>query len=615
MAGFDDILSTIHNGVGTTMQDDSGKAIVINSKRMFEIPEGFDTVIGYAGDVNSQIITFQLPLVYDGHELRKCNNHKIKWKNMASGAQGISDLVDTNISNTNDHWCATWVVPIELMNKSGTIEIGISICDIVNHQKVFSWNTATYKGFSIGETFIDTTQSFDNLTFPTQNKILNIVTDTKQIIAPSGYNYTIANYGDKGVKVYFSVDANINGYNTLSDAVDISIYIHKEEFNTRVAGDSIQRTVFPTNNQKVLITWYVPEYLTCGVDNEGSILYGNFDISVCFSDTGFVWSTSTFDKLSIGESLLAEEIGEEAGVKIDWAQMVEDTVKNLTQHSINTGIIYLNDTSISDTDPARLNYDYKTLSICADNAIFLNTSYGHPAILIGSDVWDYNNENTIRMMASDKIIINTPNVHLQGNMNALEYHIGEGYFITTNQAYLPNIITTDFSCDYITAGIGEFKNGLTVEGPVIFGTGLESNDALFAVGNSSNGTLFEVTDGNVNFYCVINVDAMNLNNASINFANIENLSVFSMENYSITTELVNATNITTSRIYNEDVGITIESGKNVLLSGGYTKSICIQPDGIELCGNTLILGNLQIDGTTILVDSAALDAMLEEVYG
>ena len=230
------------------MQDDSGKAIVINSKRMFEIPEGFDTVIGYAGDVNSQIITFQLPLVYDGHELRKCNNHKIKWKNMASGAQGISDLVDTNVSNTNDYWCATWVVPIELMNKSGTIEIGISICDVVNNQKVFSWNTATYKGFSIGETFIDTTQSFDNLTFPTQNKILNIVTDTKQIIAPSGYNYTIANYGDKGVKVYFSVDANINGHNISSNAVDVSIYIHKEEFNTRVVGDSIQRTAFPTNN-------------------------------------------------------------------------------------------------------------------------------------------------------------------------------------------------------------------------------------------------------------------------------------------------------------------------------------------------------------------------------
>ena len=69
----------------------------------------------------------------------------------------------------------------------------------------------------------------------------------------------------------------------------------------------------------MLITWYVPEYLTCGVDSEGSILYGNFDISVCFSDVGFVWSTSTFDKLSIGESLLAEEIGEEGGVKIDWA--------------------------------------------------------------------------------------------------------------------------------------------------------------------------------------------------------------------------------------------------------------------------------------------------------
>ena len=248
MAAFDNVLATIHNGAGAVMQDDFGKAIIINSKRIFEIPEGFDTVIGYAGDVNSQIITFQLPLVYDGHNLRECNNHKIKWKNIASGIQGITDLVDTNITNVDNSWNVTWAVPIELMNKSGTIEIGISIYDSVGNQKVYSWNTATYKGFSIGEAFTEATQSFDDMSFPPQNKILNIITDTKQITMPSGYNNIIANYGDKGTKVYFSADSNINGVNIMSDAVDVSIYIHKEEFNTIVIGDSIQRTAFPTNN-------------------------------------------------------------------------------------------------------------------------------------------------------------------------------------------------------------------------------------------------------------------------------------------------------------------------------------------------------------------------------
>ena len=60
MTDFDKLLSQIHDS-GSALEDSEGNngyVIKINNKREFEIPDGFNKIIAYAGDVNSQIITF-----------------------------------------------------------------------------------------------------------------------------------------------------------------------------------------------------------------------------------------------------------------------------------------------------------------------------------------------------------------------------------------------------------------------------------------------------------------------------------------------------------------------------------------------------------------------------
>jgi hypothetical protein len=67
MASFDDILEHIHSGSSVTDSALEENYITINSKREFIVPKGADTVLGYAGDVNSQIVTFVLPNSHEGH--------------------------------------------------------------------------------------------------------------------------------------------------------------------------------------------------------------------------------------------------------------------------------------------------------------------------------------------------------------------------------------------------------------------------------------------------------------------------------------------------------------------------------------------------------------------
>ena len=104
--------------------------ISIDKKRNFIVPEGYDTVLGYAGDVHSQVITFVLPLKHESHGLYQCDRRVLKWKNLSSGAEGESELPVKDSNNST--WTTTWDVPPELMTAAGTIEIAISIYDIRN---------------------------------------------------------------------------------------------------------------------------------------------------------------------------------------------------------------------------------------------------------------------------------------------------------------------------------------------------------------------------------------------------------------------------------------------------------------------------------------------------
>jgi hypothetical protein len=87
---FDELLANLHQG--SALIDEEQKFITINEKREFFIPEGYNTTIAYEGDINSQIITFDLPKFHEGHNLTDCDNKILYWKNLSSGIEGKSDL-------------------------------------------------------------------------------------------------------------------------------------------------------------------------------------------------------------------------------------------------------------------------------------------------------------------------------------------------------------------------------------------------------------------------------------------------------------------------------------------------------------------------------------------
>jgi hypothetical protein len=98
MTNFDELLQNLHDGAGTELVDDSA-AIVINERRQFEIPADYNTIIAFEGDVNSQIITFEIPQKHENHELSKCKYKQLRWKNLTSGLEGKSTLKIINDEN------------------------------------------------------------------------------------------------------------------------------------------------------------------------------------------------------------------------------------------------------------------------------------------------------------------------------------------------------------------------------------------------------------------------------------------------------------------------------------------------------------------------------------
>jgi hypothetical protein len=305
MANFDSILAGIH--AGAVKIEDKDAVITISDKRTFEVASDYNTVLAYAGDVNSQIVTFEIPESHEGHDLSQCDYKKLKWKNKGSGAEGVSDLIPDSTNKRK----LKWEVPPAAMTQAGALEIAISIYDIDDSGRVaFSWNTAPYAGFSIGVSFTDIGTAWENEELPAKNEILVINTEDRTIVAPVDYDTLIANFGDKGTsKVYFSIDRNARGIDLLNENALINV-------NAIFGGDisakyPIQNTTdnkpikaMPDNEEQLLITWEVPDAIT----NNSAYYTGNIAIALSLELGDKRWTTSVFSKLQIGASLLLSDI-------------------------------------------------------------------------------------------------------------------------------------------------------------------------------------------------------------------------------------------------------------------------------------------------------------------
>lgn len=302
---FDEILSQLHDKATLVDKQPDGTdspVITINEKREFDIPSNYNTVLAYAGDVNSQIVTFQIDRYQDGHDLGACAYKKLVWKNLTSDYEGASDLILDEITAEDTELIARWQVPAAAFAHAGQLEIAVSIYDLIGDKIGYSWNTATSTAFSVGATTSDLDYSGDDFYIPAKNEILYI-NENRQITMPNGYNPIIANYGDIGTsKVYFRVKSNIAGIDVLDDKTSISVLIN---FNDCTTSESIglgQRKSFveSVGDEYVILEWNVSRAIT---DNN-DFYFGPITIGLSFSTTTLKWSTLPFSGLLINEALV-----------------------------------------------------------------------------------------------------------------------------------------------------------------------------------------------------------------------------------------------------------------------------------------------------------------------
>ena len=155
-------------------------------------------------------------------------------------------------------------------------------------QTVFSWNTPSCSLLNVGKTLNEVSK--DEL--PAPNEILFVDRESRNIIAPIGYNNTIGNYGDKGLgKIYFQIDEQIGKTDKTINVADSNIKIYytidEEVFeceNTEIVDQS---------NGIVLFSWNISDTIFMTEIT-------NLPISIAISEGGKVWFSNTYTQLKIG---------------------------------------------------------------------------------------------------------------------------------------------------------------------------------------------------------------------------------------------------------------------------------------------------------------------------
>lgn len=288
MSSFDEMLAKLHNNALLT---DKEQCIEINNKRQFITPPDFDTTIAYEGDVNSQIVTFVCPVTHEGHDLSQCKYKKLLWVNKTSGAEGVSTLTNINSEDPTTQKLE-WLVPPEVFTKAGTIELSISLYDLVGGRLAFAWNTPTFSQLQVGSTMqgvgVDTgNTNTPGRRAPARNEILTIDLDRRNIIAPSDYNYMVANVGEAGLAtLHFQVPRYYKNLDVKKSIIKINV-----SFNNNVEYFQIDRnkifdiyadgyihSLSDNGNGDGLIQfdWDIPAKITQSYS-------GNFTIGITFS--------------------------------------------------------------------------------------------------------------------------------------------------------------------------------------------------------------------------------------------------------------------------------------------------------------------------------------------
>jgi hypothetical protein len=196
-----------------------------------------------------------------------------------------------------ESFLASWLIPPEAMTKAGDLQIKLSFSDKAEGQTVYSWNSATYSGLKIAPSMENNeVLGFDEFS------VLRLNINTRNIIAPAGYNNIVALQGDRGVsKVHFQIPKEIAGIEVKKGTIYIKYYADDNIKGTYQCTDSdIQ-----SHGDERLITWNVPEEITARVGNFSVALYLKADDG---RKTIATWQSNQYNALQVGPALLPENI-------------------------------------------------------------------------------------------------------------------------------------------------------------------------------------------------------------------------------------------------------------------------------------------------------------------
>lgn len=340
MADYSQIISGIHGGNPTGHVIDEHEYIVINPEtRQLEVPVNFNATIAFVGDINSQVVRFLCPKEYDGHSLKECSNHEIRWYNTSSGFGDKSPLEIGD--DVGENFVLSWIVPPEATTKAGNVQCVISIYDTDEATIKYQWNTAIFSGFNIGATLENVETSM-----PVRSKILTLNPDTKNIMLPAGYNTTIASQYDIGTThVYLQAPRYIHNMDLFDSSVGVYCGWHlPESCGIDRCQVSKQYSLIETDDL-VLITWNVDQDLitNCSGNFSFELSVKQFNKSVGEEDKKLMkqWYSNINTALAIKPTLnISQDIvpntGLAEGVLVDAAVDLSD-IEQLIHDELYTG--------------------------------------------------------------------------------------------------------------------------------------------------------------------------------------------------------------------------------------------------------------------------------------
>lgn len=326
---FSKLIGDLHDNAVLTDSVSDDTILIVDNKRQITAGKSFDTVVAYEGDINSQIVTIKINRTYDAHDLSMCTYKELRWKNLGSGVEGVSNLIVDNTNTSTDFLYLNWEVPSDACTQAGTLEISLTFYDKSGEYIAFAWNTAKYSGLSVGKT----TESV-NFAFPPKDEILMIDKDTKNIIAPVGYNNTICTYGDIGiVEVYFLINRYLGKRNDLdvfAEDTTITIYVIMNEQRgldddtNRITKQLYTEEITERNKEGlILISWKVPAGITAGSNGPTSL-----SIMIGIEQGDKKWFSNTYSQLKVGANLFGAELGNPK----DWGLLEEQVSQAIEEY-------------------------------------------------------------------------------------------------------------------------------------------------------------------------------------------------------------------------------------------------------------------------------------------